>query len=54
MTRAYYADILCERGRCYLQKYITAPENRGKSFEANRSPWTRDVHPKYVAHIRFT
>lgn len=43
---AYYADILCERGRCYLHKYINAHHPRGKVFDYNEAPWTRDVHPK--------
>ena len=36
---AYYADILCERGRCYLQKYINGRYEPGHEFDSNESPW---------------
>ncbi len=36
---AYYADILCERGRCYLAKYLNARWPPGKEFDENEAPW---------------
>ena len=48
---AYYADRLCERGRCYLAKYVSmrgrAP---GARFDqgALDVPWRNGVHTKYV------
>lgn len=41
---AYYADILCERGRCYLAKYVNARWPPGKIFNWNEAPWTGGVH----------
>lgn len=44
---AYYADILCERGRCYLQKYLNARWPPGKVFDPNEAPWYQGgVHQK--------
>ena len=43
---AYYADLLCERGRAYL--FGTLQENRpsdSSRFSAANAEWTRDVHP---------
>ena len=46
---AYYADRLCERGRCYLAKYVSmrgrAP---GARFDPNAQdlPWSNGVHKK--------
>lgn len=39
---AYYADLLCERGRQYLHSTMSGG---GKAFDINRAEWTRDVHP---------
>ena len=48
---AYYADRLCERGRCYLLKYVSI-RNRppGTKFDPNAEdvPWKRDVHKRSV------
>lgn len=43
---AYYADILCERGRCYIAKYINSRWPPGKVFDWDEAPWTRGVNPK--------
>lgn len=36
---AYYADLLCERGRCYLQSVL-----KGGSSEYSSTDWKKDVH----------
>jgi hypothetical protein len=47
---AYYADLICERGRAYL--FSTLNENQGSdgdyadSYNANTAEWTRGVHPR--------
>lgn len=43
---AYYADLICERARCYLAEYIR--RNPGKEFDWNHAPWRSGVHEKYV------
>ena len=44
---AYYADLLCERGRCY--RFTDLAENVASassvSGEEDQGVWTRDVHP---------
>lgn len=43
---AYYADLLCERGRCYLwEDFNAGPKRQGDedAFDANRAAWLRDV-----------
>lgn len=40
----YYADILCERGRFYLAKYVNTRFPPGKVFDWNEAPWTGHVH----------
>lgn len=40
---AYYADILCERGRCYLAQYVNGSPP-GKVFDWQEAPWTGNVH----------
>ncbi|KAL8685305.1 MAG: hypothetical protein Q9218_007849 [Villophora microphyllina] len=46
---AYYADLLCERGRMYLYNEFNARDNQTATteteFDWNRAPWLRDVHP---------
>ncbi|KAL8715518.1 MAG: hypothetical protein Q9220_000854 [cf. Caloplaca sp. 1 TL-2023] len=49
---AYYADILCERGRMYLYREFNASERgtvtstgTGAKFDWDRAPWLRGVHP---------
>ncbi|KAL8960845.1 MAG: hypothetical protein Q9193_002514 [Seirophora villosa] len=46
---AYYADILCERGRAYLHSLYNPRDNMtvrsGETYEwETRSPWLNDVH----------
>lgn len=44
---AYYADLLCERGRMYL--YSTLNENQsasGSAYNSQTAEWTQGVHPK--------
>ena len=41
---AFYADILAERGRCYLAKYVNHRWGPGKEFDWDEAPWTRNVH----------
>lgn len=44
---AYYADLICERGRMYL--YSTLNENQstsGSAYNADRAEWTQGVHKK--------
>ncbi|KAI5268962.1 Piwi-domain-containing protein [Aureobasidium subglaciale] len=44
---AYYADLICERGRMYL--YSTLNENQsanGSAYNAQTAEWTQGVHPK--------
>lgn len=43
---AYYADILAERGRCYLAKYVNGRWPAGKKWEDNEAPWMGNVHPR--------
>ncbi|MCJ1459955.1 hypothetical protein MMC28_010334 [Mycoblastus sanguinarius] len=46
---AYYADLLCERGRCYLNKALNADVGSvgsGVQFNWNASPWVSGVHRK--------
>ncbi|KAL9005566.1 MAG: hypothetical protein Q9188_001658 [Gyalolechia gomerana] len=46
---AYYADLICERGRSYLYKEYNARDGQtvtsGSTFDWNRSPWVKGVHP---------
>lgn len=52
-TKAYFADLLCERGRMYLHKVFnaaqfdpaTAAVDANGDFDLNRSPWLGGVHP---------
>lgn len=42
---AYYADILCERGRCYLMKHLNMRGRpAGTRFDVRQSPWRTGVH----------
>lgn len=44
---AYYADLLCERGRSYL--YSTLAENRGantKAYTQASAEWVEGVHQR--------
>lgn len=42
---AYYADLLCERGRAYL--YTTLAEDRGGArFDPQQAEWIQGVHPR--------
>lgn len=41
---AYYADLLAERGRAYLIRYLNDPENKER-YKAGSSDWNGDVHP---------
>lgn len=45
---AYYADLLCERGRCYLHDAFTgaggSTSSKGTEFDHARSPWKSGVH----------
>ncbi|KAJ4490632.1 argonaute-like protein [Lentinula aciculospora] len=58
MPAAYYADLACERGRCYLNDFLvddktsTAGGGRGdkqaeaqRTFEAAKRSWGRGLHP---------
>ncbi|KAL8642528.1 MAG: hypothetical protein Q9228_000792 [Teloschistes exilis] len=53
---AYYADLLCERGRMYLYREFNARDNQTQTtepkFDWNRAPWLRDVH-KNVENTMF-
>ncbi|KAF2841797.1 Piwi-domain-containing protein [Patellaria atrata CBS 101060] len=42
---AYYADLLCERGRAYLHNAMTDGGDSEASFDPNAAEWTRGVHP---------
>lgn len=46
---AYYADLICERGRAYLYKEFNARDSAtvtsGQKFNWDRAPWLRGVHP---------
>jgi len=44
---AYYADLICERGRMYL--YSTLNENQsasGSAYNAQTAEWTQGVHSR--------
>ncbi|KAI4283554.1 MAG: hypothetical protein L6R38_002084 [Xanthoria sp. 2 TBL-2021] len=45
---AYYADLLCERGRAYLYKEFNARDNATatteQTFDWDRAPWLKGVH----------
>ncbi|KAL8995200.1 MAG: hypothetical protein Q9169_005033 [Polycauliona sp. 2 TL-2023] len=45
---AYYADLLCERGRAYLYREFNARNNvtatSEQKFDFDRAPWLRGVH----------
>lgn len=44
---AYYADLLCERGRCYLYKTLNEDRDAGAlAYNATTAEWTRGVHPR--------
>ncbi len=48
---AYYADLVCERARCYLYEAFNdndAATTSGSSavFDINAARWTKDVHPE--------
>ena len=46
---AFYADRLCERGRCYLMKYVSMRgKPPGTKFDPNAAdvPWRSGVNPK--------
>ncbi|KAL8772730.1 MAG: hypothetical protein Q9209_002074 [Squamulea sp. 1 TL-2023] len=43
-TPAYYADIMCERGNKYLQKYLNKQWPPETHFDFNNSPWVEHVH----------
>ncbi|KAG8214738.1 hypothetical protein J3R82DRAFT_9827 [Butyriboletus roseoflavus] len=54
---AYYADLACERGRCYLNDFLVSEdktttkskadkeEEKAKVFEAAKKAWGNGVHP---------
>lgn len=42
---AYYADLLCERGRQYLHSIMSGDGGAGQPFDISRAEWTRGVHP---------
>ncbi|KAI9796921.1 MAG: hypothetical protein M1825_006285 [Sarcosagium campestre] len=45
---AYYADLLCERARCYLYNVFSGEDSSsvgGSEFNFTTARWTRDVHP---------
>ena len=42
---AYYADLACERGRCYLQWHCNINEGEsGRVYKQENAPWHRDVN----------
>jgi eukaryotic translation initiation factor 2C len=42
---AYYADLLCERGRHYLRKTFAGDgETSGKVFDPKKADWTSGVN----------
>jgi eukaryotic translation initiation factor 2C len=51
---AYYADLLCERGRAYL--FSTLAENHGSDssvYGAGEAEWTSGVHPNIAESTWF-
>ena len=54
---AYYADLACERGRCYLQEFLAAGTQRNargvsndekqRVYEEAEKCWGRGVNPLY-------
>jgi len=54
---AYYADLACERGRCYLNEFLLADdrasssgrlskeEEKARVFDAARQAWGEGLHP---------
>lgn len=44
---AYYADKICERGRCYIADHIDS-KKPGEEFDFNKAPWCQGVHARYV------
>lgn len=46
---AYYADLLCERGRCYLQGVLKG--DGSTTFSA--SEWQKDVHPALMESMYY-
>ena len=45
-TPAYYADILAERGRCYLKSYASERGSEGREWNELEAPWVANVHAK--------
>lgn len=44
---AYYADLLCERGRCYRYSDLAENNDNASSVSGSSQPeWTRDVHER--------
>ncbi|MCJ1469025.1 hypothetical protein MMC07_007657 [Pseudocyphellaria aurata] len=41
---AYYAHLICERGRCYLYRSMNG--NSTETFDWDRAPWRSGVHAK--------
>ncbi|KAL8994519.1 MAG: hypothetical protein Q9188_007044 [Gyalolechia gomerana] len=44
LLKAYYADIMCERGNKYLAKYLNQQWPPGTAFESKGSPWLEGFH----------
>lgn len=46
---AYYAHLICLRGRCYISNYVNHEWRADKKYDENESPWhSGGVHEKYV------
>lgn len=44
---AYYADLLCERGRCYLwEDFNMGFRTPDKVWKMNKAEWFKGVHEK--------
>ncbi|KAK5130161.1 hypothetical protein LTR08_002415 [Meristemomyces frigidus] len=43
---AYYADLLCERGRCYLHSTLQEDNGSAGSATGNGEDWSGGVHPR--------
>lgn len=44
---AYYADLICDRGRAYLYSTLNENQSAGAAaYSATTSEWTRGVHPR--------
>jgi eukaryotic translation initiation factor 2C len=42
----YYADRLCERGRCYLREWYNPTSTKRKEFDNKKFDLQRDAQPK--------